>query len=75
MTEITIQIPEDLFNKLKQAAQSAGMTTNQFLITIIEEKLEAIKNYGLTKTYTFAEMDEGLPLGKQPLARESLYER
>jgi hypothetical protein len=47
MTEYTLRIPDDLLNKVKKAAQSVGMTTNQFFLAIINDKFTTYEQFNL----------------------------
>ncbi len=87
MSESVLQISGNLLTMIQQAAEKNHISVNQFLLTAARNSLvtackapveiieDTNSSYEQAMTAAFAEMDEGLPLGGQPLVRESLYER
>lgn len=47
MSALTIRLPESLHRHLKEAAESDGVSVNQFISLAVAEKLSALKTYDL----------------------------
>jgi hypothetical protein len=67
-TEQTLEGQADLSERWENYFAIARNAPDEFME-------DANSSYEQAMTEAFAEMDQGLPLGGQPLIRESLYER
>ncbi|MCK5876771.1 MAG: hypothetical protein KAG43_03990 [Candidatus Marithrix sp.] len=76
MSESVLQISGSLLTIIQQAAEKNHISVNQFLLTAAKNSLVTVckaptedtnSSYEQAMTAAFAEMDEGLPLGGQPL--------
>ena len=47
MSALTIRLPDSLHLHLKQAAESDGVSVNQFISLAVAEKISALKTYDL----------------------------
>ncbi|MBU6179122.1 MAG: type II toxin-antitoxin system HicB family antitoxin [Verrucomicrobia bacterium] len=47
MSALTIRLPESLHRHLKEAAESDGVSVNQFISLAVAEKLSALQTYDL----------------------------
>jgi uncharacterized protein (DUF1778 family) len=55
MSTLTVRLPESLHEKIKELAQSEGMSINQFLVVAAAEKMSAL----LTEDYLEQEAKQG----------------
>jgi uncharacterized protein (DUF1778 family) len=55
MSTLTVRLPESLHAKIKELAQSEGISINQFLVVAAAEKMSAL----LTEDYLVQEAKKG----------------
>ena len=55
MSTLTVRLPESLHTKIKELAQSEGISINQFLVVAAAEKMSAL----LTEDYLEEEAKQG----------------
>ena len=75
---VTVSLPADLVREARHLAVDRGVSLSKFLALLLEEQVEATRQYRQARDRQLELLDRGLPLGTRGEAgwsRDELHER
>jgi hypothetical protein len=77
MANVTLSLPEDLLREARHLAVDEGVSLSRFVALSLEQRVEAVRSYGVARERQLRLARKGLELGTHGTltwARESLHE-
>jgi hypothetical protein len=76
--KVTVSLPADLVREARHLAVDRGVSLSKFLALLLEEQIEATRQYRQARDRQLELLERGLPLGTRGEAawsRDELHER
>ncbi len=77
MANVTLSLPDDLLREARHLAVDQGLSLSRFVALSLEERVDAIRRYGVARDRQLDLLDHGLDLGTHGRAawsRDALHE-